>query len=232
MSRLRTAAELLAAQRYRELRATLERGTFPFVVFRFNRLLIERLSLGGDAAGDAAGEPGPDGVTVRWAEPRDMDALCQIRNRPASFTHSFEQGHLCALGWLGDEPVTMDWMHCTQRHESAANGYALQLPPGSAWIYGSYVRPDMRGQRLYPRHTRALRPLMRERGLRQGFCCVEVDNPASRRAHAKAGYEELFRFHVLRVLGVTRYTVRDLRDPAAAARSAWGSWFADLSDLQ
>mgnify|MGYP006298956831 FL=1 len=226
MSKLRTAADLVAAQRYRELRATLERGTFPFVLFRRNRLLIERLPLQGSEDSSLP----PDGLRVEWAGPADMDALCRVRPRPEAFDRSFSDGHLCAIGWLEEEPVTLEWIHCTRRHVSAANGYSLKLPPGSAWLLGSYVRPDMRGRRLYRRHTRALAPLLRERGLRQGYCAVEVDNPASRKAHLAAGYEELLQFHVLRVLGVTRHTVRDLRVEGAPARSGWGPWSMSIED--
>lgn len=226
MSKLRTAADLVAAQRYRELRATLERGTFPFVLFRRNRLLIERLPL------DGPEDPGlpPDGLRVEWADPSDMEALCRVRNRREAFELGFVEGHLCAVGWLGEEPVTLEWINRTRQHVSAANGYSLKLPPQSAWLLGSYVRPDMRGHRLYPRHTRALAPLLRERGLRQGYCAVEVDNPASRKAHLAAGYEELLQFHVLRVLGVTRHKVRDLRVEGARAKSGWGPWSMSLED--
>jgi hypothetical protein len=221
-AKVRTAADLVTAREYGTLRATLERGTFPAALLRRNQLLIERLPV------PIIPEPdeGPRGLALRWADPDEIDLLLRVRHRRRAFRASFAAGHRCVVGLLDGEPATVEWVEITGAHVSTANGYSLDLPPASAWILGSFVRPDMRGQRLFARHTRCLAELLMAEGVQQGYCAVEVDNPASRRAHLQAGYEGLYQFHVLRLLGVTRHKAWDLQRPEVPPVIGWGPWSA------
>lgn len=227
LSRVRTAAQLLGSQQYNDFRVAVERGALPARIFRRNRLLIERLPV--------ASIPPPDehvdGLQVRWAEPADLPLLTRIRpRRRQRFERDFANGLSCAIGLISGEPVTMDWIEFKTVHDSPANGYRLRLPEGSAWILGSFVRSDMRGRRLFSDHTRGVARLLRAARATNGYCAVEVDNPASRKAHRQAGYEELVQFEVLRVLGVTVHRIRDLRRPDEPVRMVRGPWDGAITD--
>jgi L-amino acid N-acyltransferase YncA len=194
--------------RWATLRATALRGTFPAPLFRWNRLRIERISL--ESAREA---PPLEGGTldVGWAGPHDIDLLLSVRDKPGAFERSFREGYWCAVGRLDGEPVTMSWVETAAWHVSRTNAYQVKLPADAGWHIGSFVREHLRGRGLYAHHTLGLLRKLREQGLGQLYCAVEADNPASRRAHERVGYEPVFELRVLRLLGLTLCAVSDRR---------------------
>ena len=206
-----TLRGLLREGRWASLRATALRGVLPAPVFRWNRLRIERISL--ENARDA---PPLNGYAheVHWAGPDDIGVLLSVRDKPDAFERSFRKGCWCAVGVLEGEPVSMSWVETDAWHVSRANAYQVKLPAGAGWHVGSYVRDDLRGRGLYAHHTLGLLRKLREQGLSQLYCAVEADNPASRRAHERVGYEPVFELRVLRLLGLTLCAVSDRRHAA------------------
>jgi RimJ/RimL family protein N-acetyltransferase len=89
----------------------------------------------------------------------------------------------------------------------------LAPPSGDAYVYESFTRADARGRGIYPFALAGILTAMSEQGLSKVWVGVESDNAPSRRAIAKAGFEEAFTLGFERRLG--RLTIDEPHGPLA-----------------
>jgi ribosomal protein S18 acetylase RimI-like enzyme len=100
------------------------------------------------------------------------------------------------------------FVHSTWLTEKAAWTRELRRyfcpPPGDAYVYESFTRPEARGLGVYPFALTEIcnRLATEKKGL--VWVGVEEDNPPSRKAISKAGFEEQFRVRYARKLGFLR----------------------------
>lgn len=74
-------------------------------------------------------------------------------------------------------------------------------PPGTAYIYESFTRPDARGRGLYPFALRRIASHSAGRGLETLWVAIEAGNPSSLRAVAKAGFRGVSQLEYRRRMG-------------------------------
>jgi GNAT superfamily N-acetyltransferase len=100
------------------------------------------------------------------------------------------------------------YVHSTWVTEEAAWTRELRRyfcpPPGDAYVYESFTRPEARGLGVYPFALAEIcdRLASEKKGL--VWVGVEEDNPSSRKAITKAGFEEQFRVRYARKVGFLR----------------------------
>lgn len=92
-------------------------------------------------------------------------------------------------------------------------GRYFVTPPGSAYIYESFTRPEARGLGLYPFALLGIGKELAARGIETLYVGVEVGNRSSLRAITKAGFEPAFSVRFRRRLGVV--VVEDATGPRA-----------------
>ena len=69
----------------------------------------------------------------------------------------------------------------------------LRPPQGDAYVYESFTRADARGRGIYPFALAGMVTYLADAGIRRVWVGVEAGNTPSRRAIAKAGFEEGFK---------------------------------------
>lgn len=226
VSRAATALRIVRGRETGTLASTFARGVFPAWLFRWSHLLIEEIPT--SPAGPPPGVP----LRVRWATREDLDLLARIRPRERDYRRFFDQNCLCTVGIYRDEPIAMTWIELDRWHVSLPNGYRWRLPERSAWLFGTFIPPEHRGQGLYVPYFRAVQRLLVQNDVRAAYCAVQRSDHRSRRAHEKAGWRELFDVRVLRLAGLTLHAVRRLSPagrPAHVARGL-GPWVHRCSD--
>lgn len=77
----------------------------------------------------------------------------------------------------------------------------LRPPPGTAYIYESFTRPDARGRGLYPFALRRIASHWAGGGLETLWVVIEAGNPSSLRAVAKAGFRAVSQLEYRRRMG-------------------------------
>jgi GNAT superfamily N-acetyltransferase len=81
------------------------------------------------------------------------------------------------------------------------------VPPGDAYIYESFTRPEMRGRGVYPAVLAAISSELGTRGLGQLWIAAEATNRSSLKAIEKAGFVRSFEVTIHRRWARTSVTV-------------------------
>ncbi|MGH2754007.1 MAG: GNAT family N-acetyltransferase [Actinomycetota bacterium] len=92
-------------------------------------------------------------------------------------------------------------------------GAFLAPPVGDAYVYESFTRADARGRGIYPFALAGIVTTMAQRGTQSIWVGVEAANTPSRKAIAKAGFEEAFTLRFGRRLG--KVTTKEATGPRA-----------------
>jgi len=80
-------------------------------------------------------------------------------------------------------------------------GRVFDFPPGTAFIYDTYVTPELRGRNIAPFLIDRTSEFMKERGYSEIYCHIRVKNQASINAYRKCGFEQLRIISSFTVLG-------------------------------
>jgi ribosomal protein S18 acetylase RimI-like enzyme len=93
------------------------------------------------------------------------------------------------------------------------------VPPGDAYIYESFTRPEMRGRGIYPAVLSTISERLGAQGVRCLWIAVEATNLSSLRAIQKAGFAFAFEIGLRRRLGRTEVSIPDGVAPGFRRRS-------------
>lgn len=78
----------------------------------------------------------------------------------------------------------------------------VKLGPGQAEIKYCLTIPEFRGRGIYPRVLKTIVSRLAEQEIRRVFICVKADNHASLRGVEKAGFTQVDRVRLIKVMGV------------------------------
>lgn len=140
-----------------------------------------------DASGDATAQPP---LEFRRAGPADgpgyerdigTDSAWSFRRRLTTRTD-------CYLVLEGARILHASWTTTRSAWTSELHSYICP-PPGDAYVYESYTRPETRGRGIYPFALRNMCADLAVRGIERIWVGVEDDNVPSIRAITKAGFE-------------------------------------------
>lgn len=120
-----------------------------------------------------------------------------------SFKFRLSAGTRCFIVERDDRLVHSTWATTAAAWTREVRSY-LKPPPGDAYVYESYTRPEARGQGLYPFALTNICATLGSEGVARFWVAVEGDNPASIRAVTKAGFEPAWRLPHRRIIGVLR----------------------------
>jgi len=140
-------------------------------------------------AATGGADPRP-GLELREATATDADRYARDigTDSPTTFRARLSDGTRCFV-------VVADgrFMHATWMTTAAAWTRELvryfRPPPGDAYVYESYTRPEVRGQGVYPFALTHIAAALADRGIKRIWVGVEADNTASLKAVTKAGFE-------------------------------------------
>ena len=159
-------------------------------------------------------------LTFRAANASDAKAYARDigTDSSESFRERLSPSTRCFLVLQGELIVHSSWVTTSSAWTREIRGYMVP-PPGGAYVYESFTRPEVRGRGVYPLALRAICDWAGGEQIEQVWVAVEADNPASIRAVTKAGFEEAFRFSLRRRLG--RLTI----DPPTGQMAQIGTSF-------
>ena len=130
----------------------------------------------------------------------------------ATFSGRLTDGTRCYLVLEGDRVLHATWVTTTASWVREIARY-FRPPPGEAYIYESFTRADARGRGVYPFALHHIARDLAAEGIGRVWVAVEEPNAPSRRAIAKAGFEESFELDYKRRVG--KLTLAPLRGPGA-----------------
>jgi GNAT superfamily N-acetyltransferase len=122
---------------------------------------------------------------------------------PETFRRRLSERTRCFLVLRGDLVVHSTWV-TTAGAWTRELGRYLCPPPGEAYVYESFTRPEVRGQGVYPFALERIIEWLASRGIRRAWVGVEADNHSSIRAVTKAGFSEGFEIAYHRRAGRVR----------------------------
>jgi len=118
----------------------------------------------------------------------------------ASFRKRFSDRTRCFVVDDGTRLLHASWVTRAGAWTREVKAY-LVPPPGDAYIYESFTRPDARGRGIYPMALNGLLAWGRNADVARLWVAVEEHNTASIRAVTKAGFVEAFRVPFARRVG-------------------------------
>jgi GNAT superfamily N-acetyltransferase len=152
----------------------------------------------------AGGQAAPhSGIEIREAEPGDAPAYERdigTSPGPAVERRLGEPGSSCWIAQEGGRIVHASWV-ATQAAWLGEAARSFVVPPGDAYIYESFTRPEMRGRGVYPAVLITISKTLGQRGTRMLWIAAETTNVPSLRAIEKAGFTHSFEIRVRRRAG-------------------------------
>ncbi len=121
------------------------------------------------------------------------DSAATFRRRLSGATH-------CFLVESGDDLLHASWVTTSAAWTREIEAFVVP-PPGDAYVYESFTRPEARGRGVYPFALSGICSWAAEAGLSAVWVAVESANPASLRAIRKAGFEPSYSMRYSRRLG-------------------------------
>jgi RimJ/RimL family protein N-acetyltransferase len=131
--------------------------------------------------------------SARYAADIGTDSPASFRRRLTSNTRCFivvSDGLFVHSTWV---TTAAAWTREIQRY--------FCPPPGDAYIYESFTRPEVRGRGVYPFALDGITDWLAKRSIGRAWIGAEADNQASLRALHKAGFREGFQIPYGRRLG-------------------------------
>ncbi len=146
--------------------------------------------------------PQRPGLVVGPATPADAAAYAAAigTDSPFTFRRRLDAGACCFLVREGERVLHATWVATDAAWVRELQRWFV-VPPGDAYVYESYTRPEARGRGLYPYALAGMAAILGARGRVRLWVGVEADNAPSLRAVTKAGFEEAFRIAYHRRLG-------------------------------
>lgn len=141
----------------------------------------------------------------------------------ASFRGRLSSTTRCFIVLEGDRIVHSSWVTLRAAWTREIRGF-MTPPVGSAYVYESFTRPEVRGRGVYPFALRSISSWAASQGVDRVWVAVEAGNPASIKAVAKADFEPSFRFSYRRRAG--RLTI----DPPTGQMADIGTTFVSRTE--
>lgn len=123
-----------------------------------------------------------------------------------SFRFRLAPDVMCFVVESGGRFLHSSWVTTTGAWTREIRSY-LTPPTGDAYVYESFTRADARGRGIYPFALAGILTAMADSNVARVWVGVESDNVPSRKAIAKAGFEEAFTLRFERRLG--RLTIHE-----------------------
>ena len=140
-------------------------------------------------------------ATFRRAGPESVPALAEAMGGgdPAEVLKRFESGRRCYTAWAGDQLAAYGWVSFDEEHIAELN-LRLRLLPGEAYIWNCVTLPAYRQNYLYSGLLVYILKELRSGNLCRAWIGADLDNVASQRGIARAGFKPVADLIIARVL--------------------------------
>jgi GNAT superfamily N-acetyltransferase len=181
-------------------------------------------------------------ATVRRVGPGDVPALAAAMGAgsQSEIARRLEAGRRCYAAWVEGQLAAYGWVSFDQEDIGELN-LRLRLLPGEAYIWNCATLPAFRRRRLYSALLVHMVGELRTERVCRVWIGADLDNAASQRGIARAGFRPVADLVVARVLAVRLVWVQGRPDAPASlvaeARRAFlnnrdHAWLAALSSAR
>ena len=155
-------------------------------------------------------------ATFRLAGLESVSALAEAMgpNASAEILKRFETGRRCYAAWVADKLAAYGWVSFNEEHIGELNLH-LTLLPGEAYIWDCATLPAYRQNYLYSALLVYILGELRSEKLCRVWIGADLDNVASQRGIARAGFKAVADLLIARVLTL---------------RSVWVQGWPDVPD--
>ncbi len=149
--------------------------------------------------------PRPTGIGLL----RDMTDTPMLRDglpfSKTEFVRRVSAGHKFYELFVNDKPLVYGWVACVGAHVGVLHHLKLTVPDNAIYVWDVATAPEHRGQGLLGIMLDEIFNL-HSPSTRVTWSAVAVSNHASRRALAKAGFNPMFTYFTIQVLGRTIFS--------------------------
>ena len=184
----------------------------------FERGRLWAIDLDGEALSKAGSEPRLAAVLDQVAR-ENAARLARAMGLPDSgpVLRRFASGRRCFAARAGDQIAAYCWV--SQAPECIGElEHEIRVPPDEAYIWDCATLPAFRQKGLYSALLRHILVTLQGEGLRRAWIGSALDNRASQRAFARAGFRPAINIVYLRVLQLS--FMRLTGDPTASGQHA------------
>lgn len=144
----------------------------------------------------------------RRVAPDLVPALNTIRGRDASveFSERFETGRQCYGAWVGDRLTAFGWVSFKDEGIGELN-LRIKLLPGEAYVWDCETAPDFRRKGLYSALLVYILNELRAKNISRAWIGADLDNIASQKGIARAGFRHVADLVIERVLAMRQVWV-------------------------
>lgn len=138
-----------------------------------------------------------DRMSAKTAAFVGEDLLYLLDGKNCMCTVALEDDHPIAFAWwaFGEIPAEMN-------HDGhPSTGLPLVMPPDMAYLFNVYVRPEYRGQRLYPNLVRHSEQTLDVKGIRRITLATEYENRPAMRSVKRMGFYPIGASHLVKLPG-------------------------------
>jgi len=127
-------------------------------------------------------------------------------NTPGELLERFESGRQCYTAWVGEQLAAYGWVSFDAENIGELS-LRIRLLPGEAYIWDCATAPPYRGNYLYTALLAYILRELRPQPLCRAWIGADLDNIASQRGMAHAGFHYVADLVIERVLGLRQVWV-------------------------
>lgn len=148
------------------------------------------------------------GLSFRAARPDDGDLYARAigTDSAATFRRRLTSTTRCVFVFGGAELLHASWVTTGAAWTREIRAYVVP-PPGDAYVYESFTRPEARGRGVYPFALKGICDWGAGTGVERIWVAVESGNAPSLKAIRKAGFEPAYEMSYGRRWGRLRLVV-------------------------
>ena len=149
----------------------------------------------------------------------------------AEITRRLESGRQCYAAWAEDQIVAYGWVSLEEEDIGELN-LRIRLVPGEAYIWDCATLPAFRGKLLYSALLVYMLGELRAQNLCTVWIGADLDNLASQKGMARAGFQHVADLVIERVLAMRQVWVTGLPDvPEAIVAEARRAFLNDRDQV-
>jgi hypothetical protein len=138
---------------------------------------------------------------------KDLHFLLDVRPgfyHLSSLQKRLEEGHLCFLGWSGQNPVHIRWVFVNSLYLPYLR-QKFVLRPGEVFVDEAYTRPEYRRHGVYSYAGYLMRPILQNLGYGRLICAFASWNVSSQKGSEKLGMKKVGEGGYRNIFGIKKF---------------------------
>lgn len=140
-------------------------------------------------------------VVVRSATLKDIPKFKRIKNSTKGISEWLKKGYLLHISLVGDYLASYACFHTVS---NSVFDRIVKLKPDEIWGLYVYTAPEYRGNSIYPNLAYMSAKMLMEKGYKNLYGLIKIDNESSLKVHERMGKKDLERVKYIKFFGIER----------------------------